>query len=72
MNTKSSFCHDHLLTVWAELKRRVHKREPRTLDDLETSVKRNGLRFLSLYSTTLLDVMGEDSMQIGKGRLYKV
>ena len=24
------------------------------------SVKRNGLRFPSLYSTTLLDVMGED------------
>ena len=26
------------------------------------SVKRNGLRFLSLYSTTLLDVTGEDSV----------
>ena len=25
-------------------------------------VKRNGLRFLSLYSTILLDVMGEDLM----------
>ena len=25
-------------------------------------VKRNGLRFLSLYSTTLLDVMAEDFM----------
>ena len=27
-------------------------------------LKRNGLRFLSLYSTTLSDVVGEDSMLI--------
>ena len=26
------------------------------------SVKRNGLRFLSLYSTTLFDVTGDDSV----------
>ena len=49
------------LNLWAELKRSVHKRGPKTGEIL--SVKRNGLRFLSLYSTTLLDVMGEDFVQ---------
>ena len=35
------------------------REEPRTLDDLgEIMYQRNGLRFLSLYSTTLLDVIG--------------
>ena len=37
------------------------------------SVNNNGLRFLSLCSTTLLDVTGETPCCfIGKGRLYKV
>ena len=31
------------------------------------SAKRNGLRFVSLYSTTLLDVRGEDSVLFNKG-----
>ena len=44
--------------LWAELKRRVNKREPRMI--WRDSLKRNGFRFLSLYSPTILDVMGED------------
>ena len=35
------------------------------------SVKRNGLRFLSLYSTTLLDVTGEDSVLFNWKRVVK-
>ena len=37
------------------------------------SVRRTGLGFLSLYSTTLLDVTGEDCRAVSlEGRLYKV
>ena len=37
------------------------------------SVKRNGLRFLSLYSTTLLDVTGEDcAVFLAKGICKKI
>ena len=48
------------VNLWAELKMRVHKTGSWMI--WRNYVKRNGLRFLSLYSTTLLDVTGEDSM----------
>ena len=61
------------LNLWAELKRRVHKRGPRYQDDLERLCKEEWSQTPFLYSTTLFDAMGEQlCCFIGRGRLYKV
>ena len=40
------------LNLWAELKRRVHTRAPRTLGDLKRFLTKNSLRLFCLYSIT--------------------
>ena len=76
LNTKASFCHGHLspLTQTYGLSSRgVCTREDLGLWMIwRDSAQRNGLRFLFLHSTTLLEVTGEDMLFYWWVFLYKV
>ena len=62
------------LTLWAELKRRVHKRGPRTLDGLERFCKKEWSQIPFSVILQPYYVLQEKTLCcfIGRGGLYKV